>query len=186
MTLNETVALSSSLHAPQVKDAVAAAAAPLAAGLRFFRHGHWWEIDGFIKGRASGYYRCKPVCFVESRFYTESEINQALEEESTTMNHMNHKTEDCTGRGTGRLTFEPVRAKAIQSNQALQRRPASRMPVQAAKKDPLKVLVIGSRQTVKRAIQMLHLAGFADVNEWSAFQNRANSHEVLSILVHKI
>ncbi len=183
MTLNDTFASNSSLHAPRATDSTVTASAPLTAGLRFFRQGHWWEIDGFIKGRASGYYRCKPVCFVESRFYTESEINQSLEKESTTMNY---KTQDCTGRGTGRLAFEPVQAKATRSSQLLKQHQTSDMPVQAAKKEIFKVLIIGSRQTVKRAIQMLHLAGFADLNDWSAFQNRANSHEVLSILVHKI
>jgi hypothetical protein len=99
---------------------------------------------------------------------------------------MNQNTQVCTGRGTGRLTFEPVNTKATQAKLAFQHNQADSMGITAAKKDPIKVLVIGSRQTVKRAIQMLHLAGFGDFSEWSAFQNRTNSHEVLSILIHKI
>jgi hypothetical protein len=164
----------------------------LSPGMRFFRHGHWWEIDGYIKGRATGYYRCKPACFVESRFYTESEIKQALEEETTTMNQ---KTKEFAGRGTGRLLIEPLQA-AMQTAPTAANPSANRVTTlqsrrehsraSSGRKEPLKVLLVGSRQAVKRAIQTLYMSGFANLSDWSAFQNRSDSDEVLSILIHKI
>ncbi|PSR17295.1 hypothetical protein C8255_13380 [filamentous cyanobacterium CCP3] len=152
--------------------------------MRFFRNGHWWEIDGYIKGRASSYYRCKPACFIESRFYTESEIEQAIEEETQTMNQ---KLQEYGSRGTGRILAEPSKNITLTAN-----RFSEQQTISAAtkphldKKEPLKVLLVGSRQAVKRTIQSLHLLGFANSNEWSAFQNRSTGKEVLSILVQKI
>ena len=156
----------------------------LMPGMRFFRNGHWWEIDGYIKGRASGYYRCKPACFVESRFYTGSEIEQALEEETQTMNQ---KLQEYGSRGTGRILAEPGKNTALIANSFSGRQNinAATKP-DADKKEPLKVLLVGSRQAVKKTIQSLHLLGFANPNEWSAFQNRSTGKEVLSILVQKV
>lgn len=157
----------------------------LMSGVRFFRNGHWWEIDGYIKGQSVGYYRCKPVCFIESRFYTESEIKQSLEEEAVTMNQ---KSQECSSRGTGRLLIEPIqRSTSLSGDFPRQREHYTDKTIPyPGKKDPLKVLLVGSRQAVKKAIQTLHLSGFGNLNDWSAFQNRSSSNEVLSILVHKI
>lgn len=151
----------------------------LVSGTRFFSKGHWWEIDGYIKGRGRGYYRCKPACDVESRFYTEAEITQALNIPSPDSADSPHSEahpmhafpQNLGGRGTGRLTFEPIQGGV-----------ATLLPP----KDPLKLLLVGPRHAVQRAINKLHLAGFAHLNDWSAFQKRPSSGEVLSILVQKI
>lgn len=158
---------------------------PLMSGMRFFRNGHWWEIDSHIKGRAHSYYRCKPTCFIESRFYTEMEIKQALEEETFTMQQ---NSQDYSGRGTGRLVIEPIHNSASLSGEFENKRARSSRNILPAsdQKELIKVLLVGSRQAVKKAIRKLHLTGFANLNDWSAFQNRSNSNEVLSILVHKI
>ncbi|PSN16794.1 hypothetical protein C7293_00820 [filamentous cyanobacterium CCT1] len=153
--------------------------------MRFFRNGHWWEVDGYIKGRASSYYKCKPACFVESRFYTESEIKQALEKETQIMNQ---KLQEYGSRGTGRLLAEPSDNTTLVAGNFSEQRTTSIAKVKPylEKKEPLKVLLVGSRQAVKKTIQALHLLGFANLNDWSAFQNRSNGEEVLSILVQKV
>jgi hypothetical protein len=157
----------------------------LTSGMRFFRNGHWWEIDGYIKGQNAGYYRCKPACFVESRFYTELEIKQSLEEEAVTMQQ---KSQECSNRGTGRLLIEPIQNGTSLSRYSpkMQGHYSNHTTSYSGKKEPLKVLLVGSRQAVKKAIQTFHLSGFAKLNDWSAFQNRSNSNEVLSILVQRI
>lgn len=154
-------------------------------GMRFFRNGHWWEIDGYIKGRNSSYYRCKPACLVESRFYTESEIKQALDKEATTMDT---KLQQCAGRGTGRvIPISRHRSSSCtehSSETCLKQMPKNKLGT--TDKEPIKVLLIGSKQAIKRTMQMLHLAGFSELSDWSPFQRRSHSNEFLSILLHKI
>ena len=159
----------------------------LSMGMRFFQDGHWWEVDGHIHGRATSYYKCKPVCGVESRFYTESEIRQALNEQLATMN-MNHSAQDSDDRGTGRLASElhhgpcPTRSSTV----ARRRLSPSTASQPTGKTDTLKILLVGTRDTVKRAITAFHSIGYANTTDWSPFQVRPNSKEVLSILVQKI
>jgi hypothetical protein len=179
---NKNIALSSSPDCtPLYKAPVSGSLAP---GMRFFRNGHWWEIDGHIKGRANSYYRCKPVCCIESRFYTESEIKQALEEETQTMHQ---KKQEYANRGTGRILIEPVKNTSGTIEAFNNRLPISSINRDDLdKKDSLKVLLIGSRHAVKKAIQTLHLSAFASSYDWSAFQKRSDSNEIMSILVQKI
>lgn len=49
-------------------------------------------------------------------------------------------------------------------------------------REPLRVLVIGSRQGVTTTIQTLHQLRFADVGEWSPLMPTATPGEVMSIL----
>jgi hypothetical protein len=49
-------------------------------------------------------------------------------------------------------------------------------------REPLRVLVIGSRRGVTSTIQTLHRLGFAEVGEWSPLLPAPNSGEVMSIL----
>lgn len=157
----------------------------LGVGMRFFQDGHWWEIDGHINGRATRYYKCKPACDVESRFYTESEIRQALNHQLATMNH---SLQDCDDRGTGRFTAEVSRSGYNHLHTTSQgRRPSAIGPSRSAtKSDTLKILLVGTRDTVKKAITAFHSIGYASSSEWSPFQVRPNSKEVLSILVQKV
>ena len=160
----------------------------LAIGTRFFQGGHWWEVDGHIHGRATSYYKCKPVCGVESRFYTEVEIRQSLNAQLNTMN-ISHNFHDSDGRGTGRLTAEltpSLSNAASQSNIARRRLSPVTASQPAAKTDTLKILLVGTRDTVKKAISAFHSMGYASTADWSPFQARPNSKEVLSILVQKI
>ncbi|MEY3297355.1 MAG: hypothetical protein RLZZ597_615 [Cyanobacteriota bacterium] len=156
----------------------------LALGTRFFQGGHWWEVDGHIHGRATSYYKCKPVCGVESRFYTESEIRQALNSELTAMN-ISHNFQNSDDRGTGRLATE-LNHTSLQSTVARRRLSPSATSQPPAKTDTLKVLLVGTRDAVKRAISAFHATGYANTADWSPFQVRPNSKEVLSILVQKI
>lgn len=50
-------------------------------------------------------------------------------------------------------------------------------------KEPLKHLLIGSPQAVRRAIHALHVLGYAEVGAWSPFLPTANPGEVMSILI---
>ncbi len=36
-------------------------------------------------------------------------------------------------------------------------------------REPVKILVIGSRQAIQSIVQMLHLCGFAEIFEWTDF-----------------
>lgn len=161
----------------------------LAIGTRFFQGGHWWEVDGHIHGRATSYYKCKPVCGVESRFYTEVEIRQSLNAQLNAMN-ISHSCHDSDGRGTGRFTAElpPSLTTTAQSTIARRRLPLppSAPSQPSAKTDTLKILLVGTRDTVKKAISAFHSMGYASTADWSPFQARPNSKEVLSILVQKI
>lgn len=156
----------------------------LSLGTRFFQGGHWWEIDGHINGRATSYYKCKPVCGVESCFYTESEIRQALNKPLATMN-INRSAQDSDGRGTGRFTSEVPHGPGHAPVASRRLNPHRPSPA-AGKTDTLKILLVGTRDTVKRAIANFHSMGYANTADWSPIQMRPNSKEVLSILVQKV
>jgi hypothetical protein len=49
-------------------------------------------------------------------------------------------------------------------------------------REPLKILIIGSRRGVTSTIQTLHRLRFAEVREWSPLIPTANPGEVMSIL----
>ncbi|UBF27745.1 hypothetical protein K9N68_07475 [Kovacikia minuta CCNUW1] len=53
---------------------------------------------------------------------------------------------------------------------------------QPVDREPLRVLVIGSRQGVVRTIQTLYRLRFAEVREWSPLMPGPNPGEVMSIL----
>jgi hypothetical protein len=58
-------------------------------------------------------------------------------------------------------------------------------------KEPVKILVIGSRQAVQTIVQTLHLCGFAEIFEWTDFMPaptperplRCNPGELMKMLV---
>ncbi|NJL36526.1 MAG: hypothetical protein HC840_23330 [Leptolyngbyaceae cyanobacterium RM2_2_4] len=53
-------------------------------------------------------------------------------------------------------------------------------------REPLRVLVIGSRSGVTNTIQTLYRLGFAEVGEWSPLLPAPNPGEVMSILTRYI
>jgi hypothetical protein len=53
-------------------------------------------------------------------------------------------------------------------------------------REPLRLLVIGSRTGVSRTIQTLHRLRFAEVREWSPLMPGPNPGEVMSILTRYI
>lgn len=55
-----------------------------------------------------------------------------------------------------------------------------------ANREPLKVLIIGSRKGVTSTIHTLHSLGFAEASQWSPLQPTSNSAEVMSILIRYI
>lgn len=60
--------------------------------------------------------------------------------------------------------------------------PLNFSPQPSPNREPLRVLVIGSRQGVTSTIQTLYRLGFAPVNEWSPLLPAPSSGEVMSIL----
>jgi hypothetical protein len=68
------------------------------------------------------------------------------------------------------------------SNPAAITEPADSIP----NREPLRVLVIGSRRGVTSTIQTLYRLGFAEVGEWSPLLPAPNSGEVMSILTRYI
>ncbi|PSB23985.1 hypothetical protein [Stenomitos frigidus] len=57
---------------------------------------------------------------------------------------------------------------------------------QTSDREPLRILVIGSRQGVTNTIQTLHRLRFAEVREWSPLLPGPNAGEVMSILARYI
>lgn len=57
---------------------------------------------------------------------------------------------------------------------------------QQLRREPLKVMLVGSPKAVTRTIHRLHRLGFAEVGEWSPFVRTQNSGEVLSILLRRL
>lgn len=53
-------------------------------------------------------------------------------------------------------------------------------------REPLRVLIIGSRRGVTSTIQTLYRLGFAEVSEWSPLLPAPTSGEVMSILTRYI
>ena len=147
-------------------------------GVRFLRNGHWWEVERGIKGKMNTYFRCKPVCLVESRFYSEMEILDSLEKE-------NEKVRGT--RGTGRiknrqshsLTSNVVSINSKKKESEIQKLPHS------SKKENLKILLVGSQKKVRETIENFHVSGFAKADDWSPFQKRPNGKDVLTILIQK-
>lgn len=60
----------------------------------------------------------------------------------------------------------------------------TQMPVEPPipEREPLRILVIGSRHGVTNTIQTLHRLRFAEVREWSPLMPASNPGEVMSIL----
>lgn len=53
-------------------------------------------------------------------------------------------------------------------------------------REPVKILVVGSREGVLRIIHTLHCRGFADANEWSRLLPTGNAAEVMAILIRYV
>jgi hypothetical protein len=54
------------------------------------------------------------------------------------------------------------------------------------RREPIKVLIIGSPQGVNNTIHTLYKRGFAEVTEWSPLQPTSNPGEVMSVLRRQI
>jgi len=63
---------------------------------------------------------------------------------------------------------------------------ATTEPTELPLREPLRVLIIGSRRGVTSTIQTLYRLGFAEVSEWSPLLPAPNSGEVMSILTRYI
>lgn len=150
-------------------------------GTRFLKDGHWWEVDDHISGKEGPYYRCHPVCNIESRFFTHNEVSQAISQEKTVlpMGQKPSGPQNSVGRGSGR------KGQLISLSQAQARRSAQLQaaPAPAAQKvQPVcKLLAIGSRDSIQQTIQHLHSLGFAHVTDWSPVQRKPKSPEFMSI-----
>ncbi|MEM9539118.1 MAG: hypothetical protein AAGA60_06355 [Cyanobacteria bacterium P01_E01_bin.42] len=53
-------------------------------------------------------------------------------------------------------------------------------------KEPLKCIIVGSRQGVTSTIQRLHQLGFAEIGNWSPLQPTQNPAEFMSVLIRYI
>ncbi len=56
----------------------------------------------------------------------------------------------------------------------------------SSRREPIKVLVIGSPQGVNSTIHNLYSRGFAEVTAWSPLQATSNPGEVMSVLRRQI
>jgi len=147
-------------------------------GTRFLKDGHWWEVDDHITGKEGAYYRCHPVCNIESRFFTHAEVQHALSHEKTLL-RMKARTasreqlSNSVGRGSGRI------GQLIPISQA--KRPPVAGKHASASEPTCKLLVIGSRNSIQNTIQSLHTLGFAHATDWSPIQRKPKSTEFMSI-----
>jgi hypothetical protein len=64
--------------------------------------------------------------------------------------------------------------------------PTSNLDEQPVDREPLRILVIGSRRGVISTIQTLYRLRFAEVREWSPLMPGPNPGEVMSILTRYI
>lgn len=154
-------------------------------GTRFSKDGHWWEVEQAISSRTEKYYKCRPVCFVETRFYTQLEIQYALDLETERFSPRLSATPGKSGkpnnviplvrepiahtRGSGRITASSKKNEAQTSN----------------KVETAKLLAVGTRKSVEETITSLHALGYAKATDWSPIQSRPKTGEVLSILIQK-
>lgn len=148
-------------------------------GTRFMKDGHWWEVDAHITGREGAYYRCHPVCNIETRFFRDYEINQALDDERKTLSinhnpgHSRETVRGEIGRGSGRI------GQVIPMSHA-KNRPHNSMAVLKSNAS-CKLLAIGSRTSIQQTIRDLHTLGFAHATDWSPVQRKPKSSEYMSI-----
>lgn len=149
-------------------------------GTRFFRAGHWWQVDDYITGREGRHYRCHPVCNIETRFFTDQEISQALHQQTQQVKAkgLDQCPDDPThlldcGRGSGRinnvLTFKTQPSRLSKD-------------VHLASVKTCKLLAIGSQNSVRQTILYFHSLGVAHVTDWSPLQRRPKSQDFISIL----
>jgi hypothetical protein len=52
--------------------------------------------------------------------------------------------------------------------------------------DPVRIVLIGSRDSVNRTIRRFHALHFADPNDWSPLQPLQETHEVITMLIKRI
>ena len=53
-------------------------------------------------------------------------------------------------------------------------------------REPVKILIIGSREGVTKIMHTFYRLGFAEISEWSPLQPTKNPGEVMTILVRQI
>jgi hypothetical protein len=147
-------------------------------GVRFFRDSHWWEVERGVEGNMNRYFQCKPVCYVETRSYSEMEIMDSLWRE-------NEKV--CSDRGTGRLDAGQnyrLDTKVVDIDHKRKNKKIAD-PVNMSKKETLKILLVGSKAKVKELKEKLHVNGIAQIDDWSPYQKRPDGEEVLTIIMQK-
>lgn len=152
-------------------------------GTRFMKAGHWWEVDYQISGKAGPYYKCHPVCNIETRFFTGPEISQSIQQDQQ---KLDRRLDASDGRGSGRVTgsvakLTPASQGAAQVIDMKTRQLKHQQPTQAKAVEPCKLLAIGSRHSVQKTIQDLHGLGFAHTTDWSPVQRNPRSGECISI-----
>ncbi|WP_204139699.1 hypothetical protein [Halomicronema sp. CCY15110] len=152
----------------------------VADGTRFLKDGHWWEIDAHVSGKYGPYYRCHPVCNIESRFFAHHEISQALTEEKTmlasSMKPPSRDVPTCSGdRGSGRL------GELVPISQAHVKLSHTKRKTVKNGNSECKLLAIGTPAGIKATIQNLHNLGFAHTTDWSSVQRKPRSDEFMSI-----
>jgi hypothetical protein len=79
-------------------------------------------------------------------------------------------------------SFSSIGCTAAFSNPTATPEPTEPTP----NREPLRVLVIGSRKGVTSTIQTLYRLGFAEVGEWSPLLPAPNAGEVMSILTRYV
>lgn len=136
-------------------------------GTRFYSQGHWWEVTDQITSKDERYYRCKPVCNIESRFFTSGTIEQSIAAANRWAESRSPQASN--GRGSGRVTPQGRQWHQTKARQA--------SPVQDCK-----LLAIGSPKSVKALMNRLYILGFAHVTDWSPLQPKPKSSEYMSIL----
>lgn len=143
---------------------------PPQEGTRFLRDGHWWEVTDSIRGKAENYCRCRPVCNIETRFFTEGEINNALIAEKKVLEH---KIRAQQGRGSGRIkNLIPLQSSS----------PSPKLTaIKGSGSATCKLLAVGHRKGVQDLITTLYTLGFAHVNDWSPIQISPKSGDSISI-----
>lgn len=149
-------------------------------GTRFYRSGHWWEVDQFPNHQDQLFYKCRPACEVETLYFTKDEILASID---TEQNRFNHRISASVSRGSGRIEKTTKASSANQNGVA--NLPVRDESLRSNYSESIKLLAIGSKQSVKSVIQTLHTLHYARCDDWSPIQPGKRKGEFLSILIQK-
>jgi hypothetical protein len=98
----------------------------------------------------------------------------ALEGDRAVHAHLAPAEED---RGSGRLQL--LKPFAANSTDRIKDRSQAQQPTEPSS---LRLIAIGSRQTLINNMKMLHLLRYADIGDWSKLQRGPNPGEFMSVL----